>query len=77
MKGTAIVLAPHLLAEVTEPLPAHMILYNFEQIHPGSEWMHPRYRYLDFLRAHPVLDYSQRNIEALRAHRESPQPAKG
>lgn len=39
------------------------ILYNLEQIYPGSPWLTPAL--LDRLRRHRVWDYSRANIEAL------------
>ena len=55
----AIVLGSNLLATHPLPLPPDAILYNLEQIEPGSAWMTPAL--LDLFRRHEVWDYSARN----------------
>ena len=45
------------------PLAANAILYNLEQIYPGSPWLDERL--LSLYRQHPVWDYSRANIAAL------------
>ena len=55
--------AHHLMESMR--LPPQTILFNLEQIVPGSLWVTPAY--LALLRAHRVWDYSARNVEALRA----------
>lgn len=42
---------------------SNSILYNLEQVHPGSPWFQPAL--LDILRQYSVWDYSQSNIEQL------------
>ncbi len=64
IKGTAIVLGPHLLQYVSYP--QDLILFNLEQIYQNPAVMTPAY--LDVLRRFPVWDYSASNIEALAAH---------
>jgi len=44
-------------------LPPDAILYNLEQIYPGSPWLTPAL--VDRLRRHRVWDYSRANIQAL------------
>lgn len=61
---TNILFGAHHLPEAAT-LPADTILFNLEQIVPGSLWLTPAY--LALLRRHRVWDYSARNIEALRA----------
>src|SRR5207344_1050927 len=41
------------------------VLYNLEQITPESPWVTPAL--LELLRAHEVWDYSEANVESLRA----------
>lgn len=57
-----LVLGAQLLPEV--PLPDAAIVYNLEQITPGSAWLGEDY--LRVLHSHPLWDYSALNIEALR-----------
>ncbi len=45
-------------------LPAAAVIFNLEQIFPGSPWLEPHY--VELLRRFEVWDYSGRNIEALR-----------
>jgi len=60
-----IVLGAHLLTEEgMRNLPASAILYNSEQIFPGSPWL--REAYIDGLRSHEVWDYSAENVGRLR-----------
>jgi len=54
-----IVLGANLLPLSPRPLPRGTILYNLEQIAPGSPWLSPAY--VDLLRQHEVWDYSPRN----------------
>lgn len=61
--GRAIVFGAHLLNQ-SSTLPANAIVYNTEQILPGSPWI--RSAYLDRLRNHVVWDYSERNALRLR-----------
>jgi SAM-dependent methyltransferase len=55
----AIVLGSNLLEASPLRLPADAILYNLEQIEPGSPWLTPAL--LELFRRHQVWDYSQRN----------------
>lgn len=60
-----IILGANLLPVVnTQPAP-DAILYNLEQIYPGSPWLSPDY--LALLRTYPVWDYSRLNVAALQA----------
>jgi hypothetical protein len=61
---TNILFGAHHLPEATT-LPGDTILFNLEQIVPGSLWLTPAY--LALLRRHRVWDYSSRNVDALRA----------
>lgn len=61
-------LPPHQLAK----LPDSVILYNFEQLSAESAWM--KKDYLDALASHRCWDYSQRNIEALKALKPAANP---
>ena len=64
IQGKAIILGANLLADLPDiKPPGKSILYNLEQITPGSEWLSPGY--LKLLRRHHVWDYSQYNIEQL------------
>lgn len=61
-----IVLGPQLLTRQGAPdlvLPEEAILFNLEQIEPGSPWCTDGYRAL--LERHRVWDYSPRNLRAL------------
>ena len=61
-----IVFGGHLLDEAAvASLPANAILYNSEQMTPESPWIGSAY--LAALATHRVWDYSQRNVERLRA----------
>ncbi len=55
----AIVLGSCLLPPQSRPLPGDAILYNLEQIYPGSPWLSPHL--LELFRRHAVWDYSARN----------------
>jgi SAM-dependent methyltransferase len=55
----AIVLGSNLLPGHPLPLPDDAVLYNLEQIEPGSPWLTPQL--LALFRKHPVWDYSERN----------------
>jgi hypothetical protein len=44
-------------------LPPAMVVYNLEQIFPGSKWLDPEY--LEMMRRYPVWDYSEQNIAEL------------
>jgi hypothetical protein len=65
IEGTAVVLGANLLPHMPQPLPERLILYNLEQVQPGSPWFDQAY--IDLLRRYPVWDYSNRNIAALAA----------
>jgi hypothetical protein len=58
-----IVFGAHHLAASTS-LPADTVLFNLEQIVPGSLWLTPAY--VAALRRYRVWDYSARNVAALR-----------
>ncbi len=58
-----IVLGANLLAHYPVPLAPETILYNLEQVFPGSPWFPPQL--LDLFRRHPVWDYSVRNLRQL------------
>jgi hypothetical protein len=58
-----IILGSNLLPFYPTQLSSNSILYNLEQITPGSPWLQPAF--LDILRQYPVWDYSQSNIEQL------------
>jgi hypothetical protein len=64
ISGTAIVLGANLLPRMpgVKP-PGKSILYNLEQITPGSEWL--TRDYLKLLRRHRIWDYSRYNIDQL------------
>jgi hypothetical protein len=64
IRGKAIVLGANLLPGMrgVKP-PGKSILYNLEQITPGSDWL--TQDYLRLLKRHEVWDYSQYNIEQL------------
>lgn len=64
VRGTAIVLGPHLLDHVVYP--QDLILYNLEQVYQNPLVMTPPY--LALLQRFPVWDYSTRNIGTLAAH---------
>lgn len=54
-----IVLGSNLLPSTRQRLSAEAILYNLEQLDPGSPWLVPEL--LDLFRTHEVWDYSDRN----------------
>jgi hypothetical protein len=61
INGTAIVLGANLLPAVKNvELPCEAIVFNLEQIFPGSPWV--KAAYLRVLKRHIVWDYSERNI---------------
>jgi SAM-dependent methyltransferase len=61
-----IVVGAHLLdAQELSQLPADAILYNSEQMQPGSTWLAEAY--LQALRRQPVWDYSSENVRRLEA----------
>lgn len=60
-----IVLGSNLLPSHPVPLPADAILYNLEQIDPGSSWLTPAL--LELFRRHDVWDYSERNADRYAA----------
>ncbi len=61
-----ILIGAHLLgAESAMALPANAIIYNSEQIYPGSPWLKSGW-YLELLARHEVWDYSADNLERLR-----------
>ena len=59
----AIVLGANLLSAVPVPQGKRLILFNLEQITPGSPWLTDAY--LALLRRYPVWDYSEGNIAEL------------
>jgi hypothetical protein len=64
IRDWALVLGANLLPSMSIPLPPRMVLYNLEQVQGDSVWL--KTAYIDLLRRHPVWDYSQRNIDALK-----------
>jgi hypothetical protein len=58
-----IILGSNLLPFYPTQISSNSILYNLEQITPGSPWLQPAF--LDILQQYPVWDYSQSNIEQL------------
>lgn len=60
-----IVLGANLLPRYPLPLAADAILYNLEQVQPGSPWFPPEM--LDLFRRYTLWDYSPRNVAALAA----------
>ena len=65
IRGKAIVLGANLLPEIPDVKPSgKAILFNLEQITPGSEWLTADY--LKLLKRHAVWDYSRYNIEQLQ-----------
>ena len=65
IRGKAIVLGANLLPEIPDVKPpGKAILFNLEQITPGSEWLTADY--LKLLKRYEVWDYSRYNIEQLR-----------
>lgn len=59
----SIVLGANLLHAVPVPAGKRLILFNLEQITPGSPWLTDAY--LALLRRYPVWDYSEGNIAEL------------
>ena len=65
IRGKTIVLGANLLPQLPGvKLPGKAILFNLEQITPGSEWLTTDY--LRLLKRHTLWDYSLYNIEQLR-----------
>lgn len=64
-EGETIVLGANLLPAIADRPPRRAILFNLEQLSPGSPWWSERY--LDLLRRRPVWDYSARNVALLRS----------
>jgi hypothetical protein len=64
VRGTAIVLGPHLMQYMVYP--RDLILYNLEQVYQNPRAMTPGY--VEILKQHPVWDYSARNVTTLAAH---------
>lgn len=63
--GKAIVLGCNRLPQLQLPeLPENIILYNLEQVQPGSPWMNDKY--IELLRSYPVWDYNEINISTLK-----------
>ena len=61
-----IVLGAHLLSpNMALVLPKGSVIYNLEQVDRASNWLTDTY--MGLLRRHAVLDYSRRNIVALKA----------
>ena len=58
-------LGANLLPALSDRPPRRAILFNLEQLSPGSPWWSERY--LDLLRRRPVWDYSARNVALLRS----------
>lgn len=56
-----IVLGSNLLCHHPVELPANAILYNLEQVDPGSSWLGPSLR--ELFRTHTVWDYSPANAQ--------------
>ena len=65
IRDYAVVLGANLLPRLNIPLSPKLILYNLEQVQPGSNWFRPEY--LALLKRYPVWDYSRRNMENLQA----------
>ena len=63
IQGRPIVLGSHLLLSYPHALPKDSVLYNLEQVDPGSSHFSPAY--LNLLQQHTVWDYSPKNIEQL------------
>ena len=64
LRGRAIILGANLLPGMPGiKVPPKAILFNLEQITPGSDWLSPAY--LKLLKRHTVWDYSTYNIEQL------------
>jgi hypothetical protein len=62
-RRTHVVLGANLLPKYPQAVAPGSVLYNLEQIEPGSKWCSEAY--LDLLRRHPVWDYSERNRRVL------------
>ena len=62
-RRTHLVLGANLLPKFPQPLAPGSVLYNLEQIEPGSKWCSEAY--LDLLRQNTVWDYSERNRSVL------------
>jgi len=60
-----IVLGANLLLRYPLPVADDAILYNFEQVTPGSKWFEPGL--VDLYRRYTVWDYSERNAAGLAA----------
>jgi hypothetical protein len=58
-----IILGSNLLAAFPVPLAADSIIYNLEQIFPGSPWLDPKL--LELFRQYALWDYSRQNLEQL------------
>ncbi len=66
VRGVPLVLGANLLVDLpVAQHPERMVLYNLEQVQPGSPWMRPGY--IELLARHDVWDYSTDNIAALGA----------
>jgi hypothetical protein len=66
IRDIGIALGANLLPFLPSLPPVRLILYNLEQIQPGSPWLQPAY--IDLLRTYPVWDYSANNIKQLAAY---------
>lgn len=64
-EGDAIVLGANLLPHTSERPPRRSILFNLEQLTPGSPWWSGDY--IDLLRRRPVWDYSVENVALLKS----------
>ncbi len=62
----SIVLGANLLHAVPVPQGKRLILFNLEQITPGSPWLTDAY--LALLRRYPVWDYSEEQHRRARPH---------
>jgi hypothetical protein len=58
-RRTHVVLGANLLPKYPQPILPGSVLYNLEQIEPGSKWCGEAY--IDLLHRHTVWDYSERN----------------
>jgi hypothetical protein len=63
IEGKVIILGGNLLANWPTHIERSWIVYNLEQITPGSPWL--TYQYIDLLKTNPVWDYSLENIAEL------------
>ncbi len=64
--GTALVLGANLCPMYDIEIPKDSIIYNLEQVHPGSRWFAKDYGYVALMKRHAVWDFSRRNISELQ-----------